>query len=172
MEEFDALLRRAFLILKNIANESVNAIKNNNDIIMKSLSSSDANINKLTNLCERMLIKFGHKDKEKSPIYYHIVKEIENIGDEFKFILDYLVKEKIKLDIKTIEAIENLTIITNSYYELFYNFSLKSSEDLFNLTKNQMIKIDYKKDPEIMHHISTILRLIENTMGDFISLQI
>ncbi len=172
IEEFDTILRRAFLILKNIANESVDALEKNDEILMKSLSASDANINKLTNLCERMMMKYGHKDVEKTPVYYHLVKEIENIGDEFKFIFDFVLENKLKLKKETLEIIKKMKEIISGYYDLFYNFSLKTAEDLFNKVKTEMIKINLKCDPEINVHLLSMLRLIENTIGDFISIKV
>ena len=86
--QFDSMLRRTFLILLSIGEDSLKAAKKSNFEYLKKINRLDKNINKFTDVCKRLLIKNNVKFKE-SYFYYAVSAYLELIGNEYKYIADY-----------------------------------------------------------------------------------
>ncbi|MCG2717796.1 MAG: hypothetical protein L6408_03025 [Nanoarchaeota archaeon] len=92
--EFDSILRRIFLMIKSLGEDSLNAIKEKNKKELEGLIEKDKEINKFSNFCIRLLNKKGHKDFKKTNSYFFILNQIEKVADEYKD----LIKEILKTD--------------------------------------------------------------------------
>ena len=93
-EEFDNILRRVFLTLLSMADESYDAVSKSQFSRLSSIASSDKTINKLTNFCKRILNKKGYKEQKSNNYIYCIVWELERIGDEYRDICTALAGAK------------------------------------------------------------------------------
>ena len=149
-EDFKVVLRRAFLLLKDIANTFLNGIKNNDSNSIKTIEEKHDNINKFVSYCLRLLNKYGYPDVKKTSFYYHIIASIDKLVDILKYnARDILVYNK-KFNKETIKILENIDKSILMYYELFYNFDIKLADKLSqnrDYVKNS-IKAKIKKIPE------------------------
>ena len=140
-EEFKTVLRRIFLLLIELTKSPEEA------------EESDKNLKKLTNYCQRLLIKKGHLEYQKIPFYYTLLHQLEKLSDEYV----WLYQTKIS-DTKTLSQLNSYLEKT---YELYYKFDLekfnKYQHDAY-LAKNAL-----KKQKDI--HMHNIARQINSILG-------
>lgn len=142
-EEFKTVLRRIFLLLIELTKSPEEA------------EESDKNLKKLTNYCQRLLIKKGHVEYKKVPFYYTLLHQLEKLSDEYV----WLYQTKIS-DTKTLNQLNSYLEKT---YELYYKFDLenfnKCQHDTY-LAKNVL-----KKQKDVyMHNIARQLNSILGTV--------
>ena len=89
--EFDTLLRRSFRLAKEMGNllEDYFLEKNIDLNEVKELESLN---NKFTDFCLRILNKNGYLQNQKTNFLYVITRELESLGDIFKYIVDDLLE--------------------------------------------------------------------------------
>ncbi len=173
-KEFDASLRRVFLLIIQMAEELVEAIKKNNPEIVRHTHDIDINVDKFHDYCIRVLNKTGCKDSRKSHLYFTTLYLLEIIGDEFKNVARHLLEDMKGKKLDNLLPLGELTHEQiNSYYNIFYNFTKSKALDI---SKRDMEiyfyypKI-YKKKPgkkselhddelEILNHFRRITRYI------------
>jgi phosphate uptake regulator len=138
LEEFDSILRRTFLLLLSMIEESATAIKNKQFERLKNIAFLEETNNRFTTICRRALNKNGHKNYKKiGPIYY-IIEELEKIADQYKYTYHYLYKNGNK-NIKTNKDVIDLFEKTNSLFRLFY-------EVFYRFDNNKIIEMKKKRD--------------------------
>jgi hypothetical protein len=147
-EEFKVILRRIFLLLIELS-DAKNEIKRN---------TLDRNIKKLINYSQRIIIKKGHKDIKKTPIYYLLLDRLEKIGDEFRWCLELSVHQK---------EYDELVHLFREAYELFYQFESEKYARLQQRTYTlwQELKLD-KKNDHVLIHLHTLVRLENSIYGE------
>lgn len=140
-EEFKTVLRRIFLLLIELTKSPDEA------------EESDKSLKKLTNYCQRLLIKKGHIEYEKVPFYYTLLHQLEKLSDEYV----WLYQNKIS-DTKTLNQLNSYLEKT---YELYYKFDLekfnKYQHDTY-LAKNVL-----KKQKDV--HMHNIARQLNSILG-------
>jgi phosphate uptake regulator len=144
--EFNPMLRRTFLLL-----EIVN--------------------NKYTGFCRRILNKGGY-DPTKVSLVYCTVEELEKIADEFKYVCNYILKnkDKIKIDKKIKKILKKLAELYNGCYQLYYSFDIKKASELFMERKRLVEEItplfeNKKYSARILHHLLTTTQKIANIIS-------
>jgi len=135
-DQFDAILRRAFLVTLSLGEESCKMVKQGKNAEMESLLQLEKTNNQLTNFCERILNKHGHNEPVKSTFLYAIIWNLEKIADDYKYLCKYLAKRKQKLSFGTIQVYERVNQLMRKYYELFYGFNLKLLDELSKETND------------------------------------
>lgn len=153
-DQFDTVLRRAFLITLTLAEQSCETLKQGKPLT-KFLELEKTN-NQLTNFCERMLNKHGHQEPVKSTFLYTIIWNLEKIADDYKYIC-----EERKAAEKTLQIYERTNQLLRKYYELFYGFSIKLLDELADEQKKvyEDIKKEMQssKDTIILSHLMHIV---------------
>jgi|TARA_Y100000310_G_scaffold53001_1_gene48632 phosphate uptake regulator len=125
LEDFEPVLRRTFLLLISMANESLESIKRNDFDNLKNVAFLEEANNRFTTNCRRFLNKKGYKDSRKLGPLYYIIEEIENIADQYKYLCYHIYKyrnKKIKLNKEILEIFQETNEMLNTFYELFYKF--------------------------------------------------
>ena len=120
-EEFDNILRRAFLVTLSMGDNSLQAIKNKEPTQLKELVTLEKTNNQLTNYCERLLNMKGYKNAKTNFIYV-IIWNLEKVCDDYKLICDHILKNPTNLSDKTLKLYEKCNNILRTYYEIFYKF--------------------------------------------------
>lgn len=94
--EFDTIMKRLMIFVGSMAREAYEAALNNDADIYKSVIAMDENVNKFAYFCMRVLNK--HPETRKEPIgpMYHIIDQLEGIGDAYKEISIRLLNVKQK----------------------------------------------------------------------------
>jgi len=172
-EEFDNILRRSFLTLLSMAEESQDAISKSQFQRLEEIGISDNTINKLTNFCKRILNKNGYKDEKLANYIYCIVWELERIGDEYKKICDIQYSKKSKISKEITELYKETNEFLRDFYNLFYKFNQESGIKFTN-KKNTLIKkceslIPKKQGTEaiILHHLTNIITSVYDIAGPY-----
>lgn len=166
-KEFDITLRRIFLLLLSMAEESLSGL-NKKTKNVKYVCNIDVNIDKFTDFCLRVLNKNGYKKLNKTNSIYSIILLLEFIGDEYKKIVLHVCNSKTKFDHKLINIYADINKLLNLFYELFYKFNEKMAAEIYDLDEELTNKINYLKlngeVKEILHHLKKIKRYITNLM--------
>lgn len=156
-EEFKVIFRRIFLLLLELAESK--------DITQ--INSLNRNIKKLINYCQRILMKKGHVEFTKTPLYYLVLDRLEKLKDEYKWLLEIIIKKKKKNPI-----LEDINKILRVAYELFYNYDPK----IYNVyeyktyqLKNE-IKFGKKIDKEDIH-LHNLTRILNSLYADIFALK-
>lgn len=124
--EFDTLLRKSFLITNEMARSILEALEKQQYSRLKEIREMESLNNKFTDVCIRILNKKGYKIQKRTMQMYEIVKNIERIADEFKYICDLMVGYDKKLDTSLLHSFEEAV----DYYLAFYNLFYKSDPEL------------------------------------------
>ena len=126
----------------------------------------DYSINKFSNYCLRLLIKKGHADFKKTPLYYHLIKALEEIADHYKDLCTFYSKDIKKIDDDLIIIFSRINEHLNEFYQLFYKHDEEKIEDLFRKIKLTHNKISNSKNNmvyslfSICENIKTLLPVL------------
>ncbi|MBS3133331.1 phosphate uptake regulator PhoU [Candidatus Woesearchaeota archaeon] len=135
-KEFETILRRAFLVTKNMGDGIYSYIEEGKLGALNELLALEKTNNQLTNFCERILNKKGYKNDKKTCFIYVIVWNLEKICDHYKDICKFLASSpKAKVSKPVLEMLKTANEYFNSYYELFYKFDINRLTEL-NKEKN------------------------------------
>src|SRR3989344_261617 len=126
LEEFDSILRRTFLLLLSMAEQSYEYLKTSNFRELKNTAFLEEANNRFTTICRRNLNKNGSATYSKiGPIYY-IVEELEKLADQYKYICQHfynLNDKSIKLNADALNMFEKANSMLRIFYEVFYKFN-------------------------------------------------
>ncbi len=173
--EFDAMLRRIFLMLKSMF-ESIAEFLNKEDFTqVESIVALEIANNKYTGFCRRIINKKRLKNAEESHIVYCTIEELEKIADECKYLCQYLAKAKAnkkigKIPKKVKKLYSELLELYNDCYNLYYSFNTEKSLDTFARRKKLVNDIntlfeEKNKNHKLAHHLLTITQKIANVLG-------
>ncbi len=131
---FEIIFKRVGFILTDLSQEFYqllqNKIKENEIIVL------DRNLDKFTDYCLRFLNKKGLESFEDIPIYYHLVSQIEYIGDVYKeAVFSKPKKEEIALFEKTNNIIKLFIESINAKTPEKKEKILKTYEEIKKLEK-------------------------------------
>ena len=167
-KEFENSLRRVFLLIQQMSEETCEALKTKNPKILSHIHDVDINLDKFHDYCIRILNKNINKDQRKTSLLFSTLYLLELTGDEFKNISHHLIYDFGKADFKNIEDLaDSIRQQFNLYYGLFYKYDLNLITEISTIDKNryfEVLKI-YKKtkneeEKEIFHHLRIISRYI------------
>ncbi len=178
LEEFDSILRRTFLLLMSMIEESAVAIRNNQLDRLKSICLLEETNNRFTTICRRDLNKNGHRGYKKvGPIYY-IIEEMEKIADQYKYIYRYLTRRidrKIKVGKEAMELFDRTNLFFRTFYELFYKFDTNKMIEMKKVRSILVEKgydlIECSKSPGdrvIAHHCLTVTGQVFGMLSPYI----
>ncbi|MBW3002774.1 AbrB/MazE/SpoVT family DNA-binding domain-containing protein [Candidatus Woesearchaeota archaeon] len=161
--ELDSMFRRCFLFLISISKESFDVAEKLDKSALDSIKVMDKNITKFTDFCGRVLRK---QTQEKHIIMYHIMEELERMGDEYKKMCGFIVNNKIKINNDTKKLYKDTTRLLEMLQDLFYKFDLgkmaKFYEDVAAVEKavKKQISKTGKQECQIMDYIMNILNIL------------
>ncbi|HIH37786.1 hypothetical protein J4460_00105 [Candidatus Woesearchaeota archaeon] len=145
-EDFMVIFRRIFLLLLELADA----------ISYEQASSIDKTIDKLINYCQRTLIKKGHPEYEKVPLYYLLLDRLEKLGDEYHYF------HESSNDRSELKEVNNLL---RHAYELFYKF------DAAAFNKYCLATHTLRKSRKNSLHVNNIARILNSVYGDIFALK-
>lgn len=130
IKDFDVILRRLFLLVKDASDDLVKGIIENDKYLLGTLEEKHNTITKFMASCLRLLNKFGHPDHKNTVLYWLIIECLDNIND----ILKETARDMLKLNIKISKNCENILHRINhslvEYYNFFYKFDYKLVEKI------------------------------------------
>lgn len=170
-DEFNNALRRIWLLIIDLSKGSLSAIKKKDTNNLKYIHLMDNSINKFSNYCLRFLIKKGHTDFNKTPIYYHLIKSLENMADQYKDLCNSYLNNNDKIDNNLISLFTKINEHLYELYELFYKYDENKIEELFRKIKSTYDKISGLKS-NIAYNLSFICKDIENLLSVLIEINL
>ncbi|MBI2145359.1 AbrB/MazE/SpoVT family DNA-binding domain-containing protein [Candidatus Woesearchaeota archaeon] len=181
LEEFDSVLRRIFLLLLTMSEQTYEALKTSNYQQLKNVAILEEANNRFTTVCRRHLNKYGGGTTYKhiGPLYY-IIEELEKLADQYKYICQHfsnIKDKKTKLDDDVLKAFSRANKMLRVFYEAFYKFDVEKIVYL-KKEKNEMIdeahRLYQKKltfaDYWMLHHALGISDMIFYLVGPYIVL--
>lgn len=167
-KEFENSLRRVFLLVQQMAEETTNALETNDAKGLSHIHDVDINLDKFHDYCIRILNKAGNKDPRKTSLLFSTLYLLEMIGDEFKVISHHLLFDFPKKDFRNlIELAESVKRQIDLFYEAFYKFDVNKINEISNIDKTRYFAVSkmYKKtktehEKEIFHHLRMIAKYI------------
>ena len=156
-DDFKIIFRRIFLLILEISESD--------DIIQ--IKALDRNIKKLINYCQRILMKKGHVEFTKTPLYYLILDRLEKLIDEFNWLLHITVPKN-----KEYPELKEINILLRQAYELFYKYDAKkySGYEYRTFQLKNEIKLDAKVEPAVIH-LHNLARILNSLYGDIFTLR-
>ncbi len=180
LEEFESILRRTFLLLINMSDETVRLIKEERYDMLNSLDILERTNNRMTSACRRIMNKNPSKCTLTSKIgpIYVIVEILEKLADEYKYIGNHysrLAKSRTKLNSKAVELFELANSMVRLYYELFYKFDVKKLEKMKQIRNmvvdnaHKVIKSDMNPaDFWLVHHALMVATMVFSITGPYL----
>lgn len=167
-KEFDNSLRRIFLLLQGMAEDTLESLKTGNQQLVAHMHDVDINLDKFHDYCIRILNKSGNKDHKKTNILFTTLYILELIGDEFKRISHHILFDfKQKTNFKSICSLAEITKqLLDTFYDLFYKFDKGKIEHMSQVdrelytTVGNIYKKSSEEEKEIYHHLRVIGRYI------------
>jgi phosphate uptake regulator len=144
-DAFDPMLRRIFLLLLSIGEESERALAKS-ETNLDYIADMEANINNFSDYCMRILNKKGHIKYRKTPAIYCVVSNLELIGDEYKALLNFITKNRMKASAQQKKVYSEINSFVRDLYDLYYNF-----ED------NKVVDMAHKRD-SLVNRISKSMK--------------
>jgi len=167
-KEFDTSLRRVFLLIQQMAEETCEALKKSNPKILNRIHDVDINLDKFRDYCIRILNKISHKETRKTSLLFSTLLLLELIGDEFKTISHHILYDFKKADFKNIiDIADSIKEQLDLFFILFYKFDKEKIIRISEIDKERYfnVKEKYKEtetseEKEIFHHLRIITRYI------------
>lgn len=145
-ESFEAMYRKCFHMVQEMAQETKKALKTNDREKMKEVILKDNLMAVFADYSRRMLL-LGYGEEHIAE-QYHIAVQLEKIADRFKYLCRWYSESHEKPSKEIQELIEDISEFTALFEELYYNFSTQKA---VNFGKERR-KIE-KKEEEIMTNV-------------------
>jgi len=149
--DFDNSLRKAFIITKQMLEIAIKAYKEKDNSTLEGLQIMDLEVNRFCNFCLRQINKeqyIGTEQAQQSHTLYYLIEILEELGDVFKRMANYLAISK-----KKNQEIINLMQLLFEQYEAAYSYFYKSTSD----KANQAYRTSVMLDEEITKMLDTKL---------------
>jgi phosphate uptake regulator len=167
-EEFKTLFRRIFYFIISTAEDGLDAATKKDKQMYQKLILRDTTVNKLTNFCRRIVNKRGQSLYQHDPALYHILEQLEKVGDSYKDINRLLLKND-NLSKTTLALYEKTNNLLKGYEDLFFSFTLPKMDEFFKSYDNLAHEIEAGKvaiaDQAIHYRLHEIARELYNLSG-------
>ncbi len=155
-EDFENILRRLFLLMLSISEDSAEALKNKDVEALKNILLLENNVNKFSHYCLRILNKFFGAER-KDLVF--IIRALEIIGDKCCFLI-----RSMKFDKMGLEAFRQLNLLIREFYEAFYSEKGEKISEFYEKISN-FRNIMQKQDIKHKYVITEILDLTMDILG-------
>lgn len=168
-EEFDYLLDKCFEVTLSLAKGFTEMVLEGRLKETKSLVSLEKTNNQLSTLCQRILIKSGYKDSDKTCFMYVLVWNLEIVADFYRRSCDFVSQLKNpRLNDKTLKTLEMTKVLLEKLVELSNNTNIDLFIEIFDRKEKigEEIDIVFKKgnfeDIVLGHYIMDIVTYIQD----------
>jgi len=176
--EFDTLLKKSFQITNEMAKSLLAVLDKQEFSKLPEIRELEGLNNKFTDICIRILNKKGYKIPQRTMQMYEIVKNIERIADEFKYICDLFnddVEGKV-IDKNVLQSFKEVVEYYLSFYQMFYKFDPELKKKIY-LERKELLKkyrgqLEKSKgtDSVFLHHIIRIVEKTYESAGGYFAL--
>ncbi len=173
LSEADALLRRSFLVMLSMADNSLADLKAGSYAKLPELLVLEETNNKLVNYCQRLLNKKPFKD-EKTVYSYMIVWAVENLCDEIRDFIKKIIENNIRPSPQILGIYEHAVGLMKDYYELCYGYSderFMLIQKKINSLNRSLDKAQFSGAEKQLHpHLSALVKKVFGGLGSAVGL--
>lgn len=123
-QNIDELIKRIFFILDSMIEELVEAIEKKQSL--DPIIDIDTSVNKFANFCLRIINKKGYPEIKKSAHIYSIVRQLEEIGDDYKSIAK-AIRDKEKPDKNQVAVLKQSRLQLQYFKDALFNFNMENA---------------------------------------------
>ncbi|MBW2990241.1 hypothetical protein KY348_00890 [Candidatus Woesearchaeota archaeon] len=170
-ESFEPMLRRVFLLLLSISEESEKAILAS-QTDLEYIKDMETNINNFTDYCFRVLNKIGYTKPNKTPDVYCLVNNLELLGDEYKKLVAFITDKNIKLSAQNKKIYSEINKLLRELYNTYYKYSNENAikvanhrDEIIRTTEQSLNNAKSVKEALLLQRFQIIVELIINTLG-------
>jgi phosphate uptake regulator len=174
---FEPILRRVFLMLLAISEESEKAILAS-QTNLEYIKDMEENINNFTDYCFRILNKKGYTKYAKTPSVYCLINNLELMADEYKKLVSYITDNELKLSADNKKLYSDISKLLRSLYDCYYKFSNDSAieiaisrDKIIKNIENSINKTKSVKESILLNRFYNIAELIINTLGHILIIE-
>ncbi|MBI4980560.1 phosphate uptake regulator PhoU [Candidatus Woesearchaeota archaeon] len=144
--EFEQLLRKSFLLINELAKGLAEVLEKQQYGRLPELRALEQLNNKFTDVCIRILNKRGYSQANRTMQMYEIVKNIERIADEFKYICDLFgpYQPGKKIEPELLKLFKEVVEYYFAFYHLFYKFDADAKKKIYLGRKPLYSKLMHK----------------------------
>lgn len=153
-EEFESILKKIFQLLISMSESMLAAAKTSDKESLQNIKHADSTINKFADYCFRILNQKGYKDSQKTIAYYVLVKQLEDIGDDYKSLAEEIARTKTTN--KTIGIMDEINKQLKEFYQIFYEFNEEKMLKLSKQQKNINKRIEGLPDKSVTGYLKKI----------------
>lgn len=174
--EFDTLLRKAFQITNEMAKNLLDVLGKGDYSKLKEIRNMELLNNRFTDVCIRILNKKGYKVPKRTMQIYEVVKNIERIADEFKYICDLFFGYGKKIDKAVLESLKEAVDYYLDFYNMFYKFDIKLKEKIYlnrkKLIEKFTVQLEKSKgiNSRFLHNLINIIMKTYDGAGGYFAL--
>jgi phosphate uptake regulator len=128
-KEFSTMLRRMFLIIISMAEDSLAAVEKNDKAWLEAIALHDKDVNKIADFCRRVLNTAGAEGYKRIPPAYFIVEQLEKIGDMYRDICQHQMKRPVKLSPEMKRIYKDTNLFVRGFYDVLFDFDLERLRD-------------------------------------------
>lgn len=177
--ELDSLIRRMFLLIVSLADDCASAIESGNHELLNDLISRDVTINRVANFSRRLLYKRGAVKAKDLPMTYYIIEELENLGDEYKYMCRYLHDNNIKIKNPEVHRIlRQSNGLIKEFHTLYFKFSFDRADKL-TCDRDETIKSIGKAfetknvaEVRVLDHLARMSNIVSNMVGPLLTMRL
>ncbi len=164
--EFDTLLRKSFQVTNEMARSILEILEGGQYQKLREIRNMESLNNKFTDACIRILSKKGYKVQNRTMQIYEIIKNIERIADEFKYICDLFSDYKGKTGREMMKLFGEAVDYYMAFYNMFYKFDAKLKRKIYldrkEIMRKCMKQMKKSKGKEALF-IHNIMNIVEKT---------
>jgi len=176
--QFDQFLKRTFHIMHTMADDVLKGIETKDGELLFDVFSRDLTVNKLTDLCRRLINKNAYKGKNKEALYF-LIEQLEKIADIFKDMGKTLsTSEKIIVSKKNQDLLKESIELFRMISDLFYTFSWEKIQT-FRLKRDILTKkieggfAEFpREDLRLLSRIDLLVQQVYDMHGALIAYQV
>ncbi len=176
-DDFDVLLRKVFLVTLEMGKELVEALAHKEYHKLKEIRHQESLNNKFTMACARILNKRGYSKHPKRTLQmYELVKHLERVCDEYKYICDLFVGYTKEVSPELLEFFSQVNQYFERFYAMFYKFDPQHKEYIYKKRKeliakgNEFISNNTGREALLVHYLVNIVAKTYDCAGAYFAL--
>ncbi len=178
-KEFETVLRRAFLVVRNMGEGMYDYARENRLERLKELLVLEKTNNQLTNFCERILNKRGYPDHKRTCFAYVVAWNLEKVCDNYKEICELLsANPKARISGAVTELIKAANDYFGRYYELYYKFDINRLTEMdrernaLRKKASEMLRSSRGADTAVLCSLKDFVEKVSDFSASFIALKL
>jgi len=165
-DSFEPMLRRVFLLMLSIAEESEAVLKEETEDL-EYLADLESGVNNFTDYCMRLVNKHMQPNFNKGPALYALSFLLELLADHYKDFFNYMASHKVHIKKKPLSQYKKVNDIFRLVYELHFKFDKnklmkigRARDAVFNELHKEMDSTTSPKQMRVLTQLEHMLELI------------